>query len=245
MTAGPQTEQRQPLSPLYQPTAEHTRDHSSSSSQHNLLPIHHEREGSSNSFSSYSDSIGRAITPLSQLNQDLPIAPEPATLRYPRPLSVHSRQASNESVGLSAPPRRMRMPRATFEDISVIPQSAESKWEPASHRNNGSFGNSISYQHSANSSVDYIVREPERNSVYSRDLYAPRGEVVNGNYNPPLLSAVTPSFPPRTRHSRSTSNLWGASNVVAGRQRSVLAGAVVTRAPDVHRRSYSARAYYP
>ncbi|KAG6861350.1 hypothetical protein C0995_001083 [Termitomyces sp. Mi166 len=104
-----------------------------------LLPVHHDQERSASvqSYYSYpissSVSIGREITPVNELTlQGSVTLPEVVSQKLSpamaRSLGLHSRQVSDESVGLPAAPRRTRSP--VLHDPSMEQMRIVQAWLP-------------------------------------------------------------------------------------------------------------------
>ncbi|KAG5645534.1 hypothetical protein DXG03_005809 [Asterophora parasitica] len=215
------------------------------SSVRSLLPVHQDRAASVQSFYSYpsSPSIGRAITPIDELQRSIsPPQPavqkfSPSTSRALTPLTEHIRQGSTDSLGLPAAPRGTRSPvlrQPSFEHVHSPSRSLNGNWSPVEHTiqrqpSAQTFGKRSPRNVHSTLNPDY---DPTNwDSRYS----TPQSSV--GSYSGPLLSAVNPAFAapgtpgspssPRTlpatpRHSRSFSAVPSIGPAPIGRQRAVL-----------------------
>lgn len=119
------------------------------------LLIPHQTRGhyaSSSASSTSTESIGRAITPVSELNDAIVIEParafvKPGNGKYNAHLQPHLRSASADSMqsnlSLPPPPRRTKSPisrRPTLEKVQVNPISREPSVSSVSSSQRGSFG---------------------------------------------------------------------------------------------------------
>lgn len=194
---------------------------SSPSSVRPLLPVHQDRAASVKSFYSYpsSPSIGRAITPVDELERTIS-PPEPARQKFSPSVSRalsgdHVRQASTESLGLPAAPRRTRSP--------VLHQPSLERM----HSPSGSLhGTRVERR---------LPHKPSTQTFGRRESGGSPSSSPSSNYNSPLLSAMNSGFAPAPgipgspgaslpRHSRSFSAAIPAlAPAPTSRQRTVLA----------------------
>ncbi|KAF5381971.1 hypothetical protein D9615_004299 [Tricholomella constricta] len=213
-----------------------------------LLPAHQERSASVQSFYSYpsSPSIGRAITPVDELQRTIS-PPEPAAPKFSpsttRALSDHARQVSTDSFGLPAAPRRTRSPvlhHPSLEQMHSATRTVNGTWSPVEHsisRNPSTqtFGKRDSASPRIRANVD-LAPDYDPTNWDSRNGTQTSSASPSG-YNRPLLSAMNSGFAspgtpgssssPRQlsalpRHSRSYSAVPAIGPAPTGRQRAVL-----------------------
>ncbi|KAF8072018.1 hypothetical protein FPV67DRAFT_913986 [Lyophyllum atratum] len=256
---------RYPTPSYRSPTIESFGQLSPQSSIRPLLPAHQERTASVQSFYSYpsSPSIGRAITPVNELQRTVtPL--EPAHQKFlpstARALGDHARQGSMESLGLSAAPRRTRSPvlhQPSLEQMRIV----HGTWSPVQKElprppSTQTFGRRDSG--SPRSRVNELTVDYDPANWDSRR--ATQGSISPNNYGRPLLSAINSGFPspgtpgspssPRAlpalpRHSRSFSAVPVISSPPTGRQRAVLVsrhGSIGNTSEFVHSRQGSSPA---
>ncbi|KAG6854382.1 hypothetical protein C0991_007373 [Blastosporella zonata] len=206
-----------------------------------LLPVHQERSASIGSSYNYpnSPSIGRAITPVSELSLQRSVTPpEAVAQKYPpstgRSLGIHDRHGSNESLGLPAAPRRTRSPvlhQPSMEQIRVVhgtwsPVNAPEHTLPRS-TSAETFGKRTSGSQRMTSELTPDYDRSSWDSRYStksessdgRPLLESVARIQSAPRTPPVSSRALPS---PSRHSRSFSAVPTLSPAPTGRQRAVL-----------------------
>jgi len=223
--------------PSYRSPAESFGQTSPQSSVRSLLPVHQERAASVQSFYSYpsSPSIGRAITPMNDLQREI-TPPEPVMQKLPpaitRAQGDHARQASTDS--LPPPPRYARstvLRQLSLEKMRTV----DGTWthverSVARQPSSQTFG-----KRDSGSPRIPVTAEPTpgRDSTYWNSPTITQASSAN-SYGRPLLSAINSGFaspgspssstaiPSPPRHSRSFSAVPAISAAPAGRQRAVL-----------------------
>jgi len=177
-----------------------------------LIPDSTGRAASTQSFYSYSSSpsIDRAITPVSDLNRDIVVTPEPGLPKFSSgallPITDRLQQVASDSFSLPAPPRPTRSAvsrHPTLESISseakggdtwanvdlesfgrMTPVSRSSVQSTASRNQKGVAHERSSSVSSAELNIsDWLARQPSNESIPHRIK------------NQPSLSAVNSSFP--------------------------------------------------
>ncbi|RDB26384.1 hypothetical protein Hypma_006851 [Hypsizygus marmoreus] len=255
---------RYPTPSYRSPTPEAFTQVSSQISLRPLLPVHQERSASVQSFYSYpsSPSIGRAITPVSDL-QSVITPPESATNRF-SPSDDHSRRGLSDSTGLPAAPRRTRSPvlhQPSIEQIRSPVVIVNGSWtpmrpgmprQPSSHtlgrRDSGS-------RYSSSSAFSADLESSNWSSLQVTGGLSP-----NAPFGHPMFSAVNSGFatphtpgspssprplPNLPRHSRSFSAVPAVVPAPTGRQRAVLVsrhGSIGNSAESGHVRITSSQA---
>ena len=196
---------------------------------HALPLVHPERAASVQSFYRYTPSppIGHHIMPAEDLHRKM-ASFDSAYSPTPQLINDHDRKGLTCLPGLPAPPRRQRSPVLRLSDI----ESTDSRSpivdgiEPAVHPHpyNWSSNDTRSWPGSPNSEFSL------QSSPTHWRFRSPRGSTTSAYTNRPMLSAVTPTFPPSMAPSlpkyaplSSVSMTGPGTN---GRQRTVLANSV-------------------
>ncbi|KAG6909959.1 hypothetical protein DXG01_014228 [Tephrocybe rancida] len=231
------SEKGYPTAPFRSPTIASFGD-SPKTSIRPLLPVHQERSASIESYYSYSNSpsIGRAITPVNELSLQRSITPPEAVAQKfspstARSLGLHNRQGSNESMGLTAAPRRTRSPvlhKPSVEQLHIV----QGTWSPVETLGRSAPRSTSAETFGKRTSDGYSPRmESASTPNYDPSSWDSRTSQSGSPKSRPLLSALNTGFgspgslskplPSPPRHSRSFSAVPTISPAPTGRQRAV------------------------